>query len=508
MADPEDIDYIYSSGSDHERPSVSAASHQTRSGKQAVSNGARPAATAQPKARWEDIQRSWDTVLESADGSLTTTIANLAEGEKRRRLYERDATPLQRGIIRHLVIILDLSSAMSEKDLRPNRHLLALRELRTFVPEFFDQNPISQLGLIVTSDGLAKTICALTGNPADILDGLVKLAPPGMDPAGSPSLQNSLEVARGMLFHAPSHGTREVLLLWGALLSSDPGDVHRTIESLVGDRIRASVIGLAAQVKVLSELVARTNTSAKAGGGGGGGRNAAITSGERGTGYAVALNEQHLRTLLMGYTLPPLTLTTEASTSSLLQMGFPSSKASGSGTGLASAPTLCACHSRPTPGGYLCPRCGAKADALPTECAACGLTLILSTHLARSYHHLFPLKGWVDVPWKQVRALRLREGVRAECFGCLVPFPPIPAQNGSVGGAEDQRRQLRQGQGEQMGSSGGSESHRYRCTVCDQHFCIECDLWAHEVGFNCPGCMSLPTELELDGQEGVAGGAK
>lgn len=51
----------------------------------------------------------------------------------------------------------------------------------------------------------------------------------------SPSLLHS---------HAPSHGTREVLILYGALLSSDPGDIHDTIASLITDRIRVSIVGL------------------------------------------------------------------------------------------------------------------------------------------------------------------------------------------------------------------------------------------------------------------------
>jgi transcription initiation factor TFIIH subunit 2 len=35
-----------------------------------------------------------------------------------------------------------------------------------------------------------------------------------------------------------------------------------------------------------------------------------------------------------------------------------------------------------------------------------------------------------------------------------------------------------------------SVSSRYECTVCHNHFCIDCDLFAHEVVHNCPGCQS------------------
>ena len=58
----------------------------------------------------------------------------------------KDTTPLQRGIIRHLLLVIDLSAAMAEKDLRPNRYLLTLRYIQEFITEFFEQNPISQIG--------------------------------------------------------------------------------------------------------------------------------------------------------------------------------------------------------------------------------------------------------------------------------------------------------------------------------------------------------------------------
>lgn len=40
---------------------------------------------AQPKARWEDIQRSWDNVIEGADGSISGTVVGLLEAGKRKR---------------------------------------------------------------------------------------------------------------------------------------------------------------------------------------------------------------------------------------------------------------------------------------------------------------------------------------------------------------------------------------------------------------------------------------
>ncbi|PQE12838.1 hypothetical protein CJF30_00002726 [Rutstroemia sp. NJR-2017a BBW] len=192
---------------------------------------------------------------------------------------------------------------MLEKDLRPTRYLLTLRYASEFVTEYFEQNPISQLGIIGMRDGIAIRISDISGNPTEHIERLKALRTD--DPNGNPSLQNALEMSRAALFHAPSHGTREVLIIYGALLSSDPGDIHDTITNLITDRIRVSIVGLAAQVAICAELCSKTN------------------AGDTST-YSVALNEQHFRELVMAVTTPPVTRTKKQAQSSLLMMGFPS----------------------------------------------------------------------------------------------------------------------------------------------------------------------------------------
>lgn len=57
-----------------------------------------------------------------------------------------------------------------------------------------------------------------------------------------------------------------------------------------------------------------------------------------------------------------------------------------------------------------------------------------------------------------------------------------------------------------QGVKGMSMSSRYECTVCRNHFCIDCDLFAHEIVHNCPGCQStaqLPGTLTGTGEERV-----
>ena len=241
--------------------------------------------------------------------------------------------------------------------------------------------------------------------------------------------------------------------------------------------------------------------------------------------YAVVLHEHHFRELFLKATTPPPTLKSAAaqqnnnktatgqiqnggSTSaqdgrnpggqaSLLMMGFPSRALAPRGV-----LTACACHSRPSREGYACTRCRTKVCRLPSECPACGLTLILSTHLARSYHHLFPLRLWDEVPWAEAEARR----DSVACFSCLAPFPKRPPRSsggGGVvgkkaaqqkknggGGAEGKERERERGDQQAPPPKGVSESGRYKCTVCGNHFCIDCDVFAHEVLHNCPGCQS------------------
>lgn len=146
------------------------------------------------KAAWEDVKRSWDTVVEGQDGSLS--IAEVIEAQKRKRLL-RDTTPLERGIIRHMVLVIDMSFAMAEKDLLPTRYRLTMTYAAEFVKEYFEQNPISQMAVIGMKDGVAVSVSEMSGDPAGHLEKLAKWREE--DPKGNPSYQNALEMCRGTL---------------------------------------------------------------------------------------------------------------------------------------------------------------------------------------------------------------------------------------------------------------------------------------------------------------------
>jgi len=184
---------------------------------------------------WENVgAAAWTSMAEDAEGNLvgherSTSITELVR--KRRRLRTRhDAAGgrrVVRDMIRYLYLVLDMSSCMAEKDASIGRGLRfqATTSLAVeFVSDYFDQNPISHLGVVICKNGQAEMLTQLSGNPKVHIRSLQHLSQRGV-PSGDFSLQNGLEVAGRSLGHMPKYGSREVLLLVGALSTCDPGDI-------------------------------------------------------------------------------------------------------------------------------------------------------------------------------------------------------------------------------------------------------------------------------------------
>ncbi|KAI6000612.1 Ssl1-like-domain-containing protein [Pisolithus albus] len=389
---------------------------------------------------WEaSYTRSWDTVQEDETGSLQGAVEDLMARDRRRRLLA-PAAAIRRTIIRHLVLILDLSNSMVDRDFRPTRFDLTLRYAREFVTEWFDQNPLGQIGVVGMRSGLGERIGEMSGNPQDVLRSLSDRAK--LEPTGEPSLQNAIEMARGSMSHLPTQSSREILIVFGSLTTCDPGNIHETLEVCTKSRIRISVVALAAEMKICRELSDKT-----------GGK------------FGVAMNEGHFKDLLFELVPPPAQQATIRNAGSgsglppadLMMMGFPTRLPD------TSPPSLCACHSDLKSEGFLCPRCMAKVCDVPTDCDICGLMIVSSPHLARSYHHLFPVK-----PYEAVASLDYTSQTTNACHACARPFPEVHL-SGVV-------------------TEGLSPLGRYRCPDCHHDFCTECDVFVHDVVHCCPGC--------------------
>jgi transcription initiation factor TFIIH subunit 2 len=146
----------------------------------------------------------------------------------------------------------------------------------------------------------------------------------------------------------------------------------------------------------------------------------------------------------------------------------------------------------------------------------CGLPLISSPHLARSYHHLFPVPAFEEVTQKtllQLAAAAADGGSSSGGDGSnAVPWYE-PGDTDPVA-ADDDGGGINVGAGGQaglycygclkplMGSSSSSSSSGVptaaqqqtsivlRCGQCRHLFCYDCDAFVHESLHNCPGCES------------------
>lgn len=243
---------------------------------------------------WEEAyKRSWDILAD--DVSLETLAIHA-----RRSQHTKNVSAVQRGIIRYVVLIVDLSIHALATDWRPTAAETALFMIKSFVSRFFDQNPLSLLSVCALKEGIVFPISSFSSNPSVHLQALELKE--NRQPKGEPSIQNALMYALNTLSLAPSHGTKQVILVYSALTSCDPGDIFETIKEVSRQKIQVDVIGLSAQIQICKNITTET-----------GGK------------YHVAINESHIDDLVNELIQPP-PIQESQPTSNLILMGFPQEK--------------------------------------------------------------------------------------------------------------------------------------------------------------------------------------
>lgn len=385
--------------------------------------------------RWEtDYEKSWEAIKENEDGLLQPSIEEMLQRNKRRRALQKKN--LRLGIMRHIFIVLDFSDAMIQKDLKPSRISCAMKVLELFLLDFSGLNPISQIGILLTRDKKFEILSPMSSDMRGHVAALAKLK--NVPCSGEPSLQNSLEAAQTTLRHMPDHTSKEVLVIMGSLTTCDPGDIQATIQSLKSHNIRCSVVGLSAEVKVCKTLVTETRGS-----------------------YDVIIDDSHLKDAVFDHLNPPPAK--KGTQSSLIRMGFSQYVHDDKET-----PAMCTCHLKKgtnfSHNGYYCPQCQSKYCDLPIGCHVCGLTLVSAAHLARSFHHLFPVELFKEykVAEQSASSQSSNQQLRINCFAC------------------DKTLESEQNDAAQ-------------CTLCKQVFCLDCDIFVHETLHYCPGCAATRT---------------
>eukprot|EP00056_Hartaetosiga_gracilis_P005265 m.82985 g.82985 ORF g.82985 m.82985 type:complete len:442 (+) comp12107_c0_seq6:82-1407(+) len=424
------------------------------------------------------IDLVWEeNIVENDDGTIGIEGLILEERRKRRlKGTRRDVGSYKRGMIRHTFVILDLSEAMDDNDLKPSRLGVAVNALVRFVDDFFHHNPISDMGLIVMREGIAHTITDLIGNKDTLISYIRSLGDPKSKyfPAGEVSLQNALELACNLLKGIPSHATKEVVMLMSSLSSCDPGNIFDTVDRLAREHVIVNVVALAAAVRVCEDVCQRTKGI-----------------------HSVALDERHVTELMLEFSTPPLA--TDNLKSTQLPVGFATYDSTNPITRRRGKKIVTIVS------GYLCPQCGNKVANIPSKCDVCDLILVSSPHLAKTYHHLFPLPAFVEVPLTN----KTGEKESGKGNGNNMDMGADESDNkgetriDAVSGMADGLNNNNNNDKSNLSSvCAGCEdimeedTHAYQCPKCEGVFCFACDLFCHEEMFNCPQCVVLRNQLQ------------
>ena len=446
---------------------------------------------------WEahDSQATWqDAVREDAEGNIIVEGGDSvveAFRRRRKRLEQNDYAQRNRRVVRDMIryvyVLIDCSRWMRVKDpVFPGgtRIDATVQILQNFVQEYYDQNPLSHLGFVLLKNGEAEILTQLSSSSKAhklALQSVAQMAAAeGPTGGGEFSLQNGIEVAGRSLGHQPRHGSREIVIIVGALSTCDPGYVlTETLPKLKGANVRVSTLALSAEMHVCRKL-----------------------SEETGGVIGVCLDKAHFRDWMLGQCVPPPAFAARARTDlscTMVQMGFPTRTS-------AEVPTMVHATRETTllaRTAYTCPQCQAKVSELPAECAVCQLKLVLSPHLARSFHHLFPVAPFPEVsieasearelegkgpavssslstPLKRTTAVELDNSLsiapKLNCFACLRPFGPIADESNRATSSSANKK------------NEGEETLRFQCPECQNFFCMDCDAFLHESLHNCPGC--------------------
>jgi hypothetical protein len=264
-----------------------------------------------------------------------------------------------------LVIAVDSSKSSADTDYKPCRLEVTKACVSKFIAEYYDQNPISQLGVIATRDRTSDRLTELSGNPKNHIHTIKTVK----NMSGLASLQNTMLLGMSMLRHIPNYGHREMLIIFSSLSTCDPGDIFSSIKDAKAQKVRVSVICLVAEVFICKQI-------------------AELTGGT----FAVALDATHLSELLLTHTIPPPEVQrNESLVTDFIYMGFPKRTFdSHSSLGFDGKKMKLSANA------YICPRCSTRTTDIPTQCCVCNLQLNSSSHIARSYHHLFPVQNYVE----------------------------------------------------------------------------------------------------------------
>ncbi|KAK2951707.1 putative General transcription factor IIH subunit 2 [Blattamonas nauphoetae] len=319
---------------------------------------------------WDTGTLPWEHIRENDDGTLFVDASTRVDQD-----FTQEREDLGKMIVRHMIrcvlVILDLSDSMEEKEAKasnkPGRTAFLKQTLRAFAREFFDQNSLSRLGVIGLFHSEGHILVMPTGNLQDILSFCDK----PLETGGEPSIRNGLKTAHIVLRFIPEYVSKEILILYSSVRTCDPTPIGDVVKDLKERSVRCFVVSFAGELHVLTKLALDTSGS-----------------------HHVPMNLDVTQQILSKFTLPfPVDSSSHSFTKAIrpIPIGIPQR----------SSPEDVEDNS------FICPQCLSKTSQPPTDCPVCGLLLISAHHLSRSTQHIFPL-----IAFNQTR------DVPEICHGC------------------------------------------------------------------------------------------
>lgn len=120
--------------------------------------------------KWEQFTRTWDELLEdpTSGAFLIQQSSSYYAGMERLKATHQEMQ-IVRGLLRQVVLILDLSTIMLQRDsatttMKPNYIEYLMATLSSYwISEFFEQNPLARIALVGMRDGVAIKLLNLSG---------------------------------------------------------------------------------------------------------------------------------------------------------------------------------------------------------------------------------------------------------------------------------------------------------------------------------------------------------
>lgn len=278
---------------------------------------------------WEKrYKRTWEDLSDSSDTETET-----------KKIIPQNS--YKKGIIRHFHIIIDCSQAIEYNDFLPSFRFHICNELKSFVQNFYTENPISILSLLIYRNNKCEKYSILERN-TNIDDFFTECG------TGQFSLQDSIKMSLNFL---TNDYIKEILVITPSLYSIGTS----TLAQL--ENIKIHFLSLRGDVFLFQTIATKTFGH-----------------------FFVPIESKDISFYLKQFCTPSTINNTIAV--NLLKLGFPS---------VTNEYLACACCLKPSKYGYLCPICNTMICKLPCLCPICKTQLVMNSSLVQSLYYCYPL---------------------------------------------------------------------------------------------------------------------